>query len=448
MTDDVHHGHAALAEHALDGVLAQSGPGGQAHRPGIIPARVGRVIRPRAPWHAGAGGTVWWALAACGPRETPSLTTWSFRGASLPGAPGDVVVLDLEQQRPDEVLANVEPVVVDGAGRPVALVERTYLGFSYGWAPAAGFAPGDYVLTGAAAFPVDGVDAAFTVAPFGAGGVDAAELVGRSWALTAARSAPQDLGPLAFAQGTAVVVVESAAGTELGFALLYRGPGGDCVALRDVGDWDAERGELRWELRGETLFLPTADGDVPLPAEDLWLDLQWLAEDPDRAAGQASALVDTRALSEVLEPGSGPEGTCELAGSLGFPCVPCEDGVRACLGVQVVQGSLSGDGPLDASGLPRCGLDRVDVTLPAFTLSCDLPIEGVLDPVACGCAASGRSAAAPLTLAALLVRRRRRPEPRAITPDGVDRRRPAFGASEGARFASRAQPAQQVPAQQ
>jgi hypothetical protein len=351
---------------------------------------------------------MWWLLAACDPRApAPPETSWTFRGAVFPEGPGDVLVLDLDQRRPDDVLVNVEPVVQDAAGRPVELELRSYLGFGYGWAPAGGFVPGDYVLRGAADFPVERQDP-FTVAPFGQEAVEGAGLVGRSWELVAGRTAPQDLGPIGFAQGTAAIVVEAVDGDALTFALVFRNVDQDCVVLRDAAAWDEERGAMRWEVVEQTLTLPTTSGDVALDADDLWLEVEWLAEDTSRAVGQASGSIDTRPLSELLDPGSGPEGACAIAQQLGFPCVACDDGEPTCLGVQVVQGSLrETDRPLDASSLPVCGLDRIDPTLPDFTLSCDLPIDVALDPAACGCAAPGRQAGAPLLVVAALVLRRR-----------------------------------------
>jgi hypothetical protein len=354
---------------------------------------------------------MWWMLAGCdGGEPPPPDTTWSFRSVVLPEGPGDVIVLDLEQQEPTALLQNVEPLVVDGAGDRVPLVERTYLGFSYGWAPERGFVPGDYELRGAADYPVTRADR-FVVSPFGEDALDGSALVGRSWALVDGRTAPTDLGPVGLAQGTVAVVVEALDGDAMTFALVYRSAtDGDCVALRDTGAFDEERGGLRWEVDDDELVVPTTEGDVTLPIRDLWLEVEWLADQPTRALGQAAGTVETRALSEVADPEGGPDWACELLSAFGLPCVACTDELATCASVQVVKGSLQEVTPsLDPSALPLCGVDRVTVPVPvpSFTLQCDA-VDLELSPVECGCASAGRVAGVPLALAALLALARRR----------------------------------------
>jgi hypothetical protein len=206
------------------------------------------------------------------------------------------------------------------------------------------------------------------------------------------------------------VAVEAVDGDTMTFAVVYRSLDGDCVALRDEGAWDPEQGVLRWEVVEETLILPTTEGDVELPARDLWLEVQWLADDLQRAVGQASGTVDTRGLSAQLTPGEGEEGPCGLASALGFPCVACTDAFETCASIQVVKGSLRETTTLASEGLPLCGVDRVNLDLPHLTLSCDLPLDVVLDPAQCGCSAVGRLAGLPLAgLGALVFLRRRKP---------------------------------------
>jgi MYXO-CTERM domain-containing protein len=355
---------------------------------------------------------IWIALWGCAKEdEKPAAPAqqWHLMAHSLPKGPDDPVVVEVTWEDQGEYPAS--PDVRDASGDQVPMVPLYSGARLDGYVAEGGFAPGTYEVVGSLVYEtVETVE--FSVGPYGGASLDPNVLVGRAWTVVDADILPQGLDELVWEQledTELIVTIDAVTEEGVEFRVVIREPEFDCVGFRDRATLDETGRRLRWEEDEATLTLPAGEETRPLPMHDLWAELAWLDGDDGLAWGQARATGDLTHLGEVL---GLSDPICSLSASFGIVCEPCEGAVDpVCLPARVVGGVLEETLEVPApSGLPLCGVDRIDTELqwPDLPpLSCDFELDLDLD-VDCGCRVVSAQAGLPLLLVGMLLAWRRR----------------------------------------
>lgn len=271
----------------------------------------------------------------------------------------------------DYLLPLAEPVVETEDGEPVPVVPVTWQDEIVGYEPVGGWQPGWYAVTGSEGYDPVPEAQAFTVGPWGSGAVDPQTLVGTTWEVTSAWTAPLNVADIALDAGRLFLEIQEADDEGVVFALLGDGGPGPCILLADRGTWAGS--SLHWARDALTI-----DADPPIEAWDLALSAHFDAATPDEASAQLRGIVDADALDAALLPGQEPGEICSIASGIGVDCLPCGTDQR-CTGAAAYALALERVDPFEGPH-PVCGIVPLQSPDdPPLTCQTDW------DPVDCSC---------------------------------------------------------------
>ncbi len=255
----------------------------------------------------------------------------------------DGVILDAELQAcSEEAEVRAMPWVEDEEGRAVQLDPT---GECPRWAPEDGFEPGEYLWRGLRDVSVAGLrwDLEPTPLPFtiGAWGRDPdfepAAVIGRSylldpgWCDSCTHRAGMDLAT-EFIAGPNYLEVHAAdsSSAEVRLVMFPEDGEGACVYMAVEANLTAS-GELSWSTDRVTM-----SSDPPMEMRDLVLHAGFDSSGEEIRGFELAALVDLRGIEES-DSFDRWQDACDFTAAFALPCSACEDGVEACLDLELVR---------------------------------------------------------------------------------------------------------------